>query len=176
MLQGGRPWLQLPTMSTTLSGLTPPRAWAAMGLKLPMASITSRACRVTCTGRTALAGDSAHRRRTHWHDAPDGSSTRSLHRHRLCVGSAAKLTDLSAADAHLSLAAWLLCGHAELCALPPSAACSCVGLLRCGKLQRHAIRMNGGFLEAKPLQQSAAGQNEWCLSSLQTLQYVLRSL
>ena len=106
------------------------------------------------------------------------SRTRSQQRtqsaqHRLVVRSATKLSDLSAADSYLCLAAWLLHGHTELCALSPSAACSCVGLLHRGKLQRHAIRMYGGFLEAKVLQQSAAGQDEWCLGTLQTPQRFL---
>ena len=35
---GGRPVAQLPTITTTESGFWPLRAWAAIGLKLPIAS------------------------------------------------------------------------------------------------------------------------------------------
>lgn len=44
---GGSPVAQLPTMSTTESGFAPRRAWAAMGLKLPIASTRTLACTAT---------------------------------------------------------------------------------------------------------------------------------
>ena len=44
---GGSPIAQLPTMSTTESGFAPRRAWAAMGLKLPIASTRTLACTAT---------------------------------------------------------------------------------------------------------------------------------
>ncbi len=46
---GGSPVAQLPTMSTTESGFVPRRAWAAMGLKLPMASTNTLARTATPT-------------------------------------------------------------------------------------------------------------------------------
>lgn len=45
----GRPWEQLPTMRTTLSGFLPRRACAAMGLNAPMASTSTLLVNDTCT-------------------------------------------------------------------------------------------------------------------------------
>lgn len=46
----GRPWAQVPTSSTTLSGLRPFRACTDMGLKLPRASTTTShlICLLSC--------------------------------------------------------------------------------------------------------------------------------